>query len=938
MLNCRSNSSLQHGEPDVLPLCNNDVEVSEVTCQKSNRKVSKNVTAVQHTQSLQPEVIPAVRDAEQDKNLVKRSSRLSRKRQMKPNATVTVSTEVATCPEQQSLQAPTAGETLHDDTGNESQARPARRSLRRQQKEMKKRKTEESTDPKSQVDSQKHDGDQKAKGKVVHKSVSEAPRDADGQSEPKSLHGSLTRRGQLNKQTDRSSSREHRQKPESCGSQQDLPSAHKVATHSAATNTCDTDEMLLDKEQPQRQLRCRGERKKQTEKSANQNAKMIVSQNLDSCHSLSSFQVNEAMVRPSEASCDPGMQLGPKSPQRSLRIHEQVKKQTKKSLNTAHQLKPSDVCSSQQMSSKHEVVTRRSAIKTSDADKQANGAHKSVSEADKQSKPKSRQRSLSAFVQLKKLTERSQNRECEGEPDVSSSQQDMFVDVPPLQQEDREICISDNRGLSAAISSQSEELLSNGAAECCASQSETLPKQSQAATEISANSPCSSAVIHEQEQSTVSNAVFDTDDSIQDACTVRPINVKISKGSVNLDDVHSQTVASRALGPKSSVPRCADISAGVVPTGRTEMSDASGMGFVCASTMMREANSDSPCSAEGRIRIEKVMSEAVQLDLQDEQLDEDVKNRAGTGKTSNQREAASRSKRKVSETMTTVRLTENLQPEVIAAVRDAERDQNLAKWKSRKSGRVLSSIDNLPYSRRLQTGSYGHATSTTLVERTYDSEDPVADDDSAASVAPDLSRRQKCSVTAVDHEFAGAAAVGRRRKGHSALVIFDRGSQEENNEMPSSMVEILSQAQCVGEIVQEDESAVMMDDSECSQQLHRHQKCSVVASEYTDSAESKPPATISWCRQSVDTVRAETKPSPRPADDDPDSTTSTGHGLRDTDDDCSVADEMDPADDARENDVGSAGQQRTKISEPLLPMVAYTDPHDIQNNKSQPTE
>lgn len=724
-------------------------------------------------------------------NPVRKSSRLRRQRRVKANATATVP-EVETYSEPQLPQAD-AG-TLHDNVDKELQPEPARRSLKtcgQQKKQM--RNTEESVNQKSKGDSPKQD---------------------------------------------------------SCINL--MSSQHEFVTRRSATKTNNTDEKLLEPKQTGRKLRPLKQQKKLREKSLNQKAK-VCTPKLDLCLSLSSFHASEAHRSDLEASLVGDKHLEPKPTQRSLRTRGQLKKQVEKSVDTKRQRKPDKSSPQQEVSQMslqqapetHEPWTAndRTNLQTAFVNSEpfsytGNGNPEEVFQEhtdknvagqlpEEKHSTESRSCSISSDYSVSNMAHVSYESDA-ASPTVQSIQNTVGDRVEDVG------CCQKN---SPAISSQSEELIGSSHVESCIFQNEILPSHSLAATQGSAvdNSQCSAVVVNDQEQSTAAamDSVQDVD-SVQDMEEVKHASMKVPEGVYNPADVNGETAISRPGKQKSSVPQCFGLSCGVMTFGHTVMSCPSNVDY-CPKTMETHAT-------EAKQRVDRVMASVAvcEVNNEDEKRDGDV------------------------DSLNSCPCTDLDVHTDVTCYEVAS--QNSSVIASQEFSHSLPPVDSLhdgqSYSSKglVHTVSSGTGTTrvrgisckaSTLNERTYKGEDPMADDSESQQVASQQTHRQKCSVAA--SEFATCFLS----RGYSQSVssvhqmhqeVLDHAPavhhiSPEVNEIPSTLPQMHSQmafsndaqkrVACASrEGLTTDHREYSPAQTTASQQQHRRQKCSIVAFEY----------------------------------------------------------------------------------------------------------
>ena len=307
----------QHGSVNQTASISNDLVYQKfaVCSMQSKTKASEATTIVEHDQSLQPLVAVTVDDRDRDQYATRRSSRLSRRKQVEASTAASV-LEVETNAESLLMQTMTVVKHEHilqplvavavDDRERHQYAtRSSSRLSHRKQVEVN---TAASV---SEVENNDESQLMQADTETSH-SVDKELASKPGQ------RSRRTRRLQKMLIT------------------QAEKSADEDRTHTSATEKSPIGEKLMEPKLKQRKLR----QKKQTEKSVSQKANAFIPKP-DTNLNLSSFQqAVEAQLSAFEVPQDEDKQLKPKSTQRSLRARRQLKKPTEKSVDTQLRIKP----------------------------------------------------------------------------------------------------------------------------------------------------------------------------------------------------------------------------------------------------------------------------------------------------------------------------------------------------------------------------------------------------------------------------------------------------------------------------------------------------------------------------------------------------------------------------------------------------------------------
>ena len=307
----------QHGSVNQTASISNDLVYQKfaVCSMQSKTKASEATTIVEHDQSLQPLVAVTVDDRDRDQYATRRSSRLSRRKQVEASTAASV-LEVETNAESLLMQTMTVVKHEHilqplvavavDDRERHQYAtRSSSRLSHRKQVEVN---TAASV---SEVETNDESQLMQADTETSH-SVDKELASKPGQ------RSRRTRRLQKMLIT------------------QAEKSADEDRTHTSATEKSPIGEKLMEPKLKQRKLR----QKKQTEKSVSQKANAFIPKP-DTNLNLSSFQqAVEAQLSAFEVPQDEDKQLKPKSTQRSLRARRQLKKPTEKSVDTQLRIKP----------------------------------------------------------------------------------------------------------------------------------------------------------------------------------------------------------------------------------------------------------------------------------------------------------------------------------------------------------------------------------------------------------------------------------------------------------------------------------------------------------------------------------------------------------------------------------------------------------------------
>jgi len=579
-------------------------------------------------------------------------------------------------------------------------------------------------------------------------------------------------------------------------------------------------EKHLETKLAQRNLRTREQQKKQGEKSLNQTAK-VGNAKPDTCLSFSSFQ--QAVV--TEAAQDEDKQLKAKLMQRSSRRRGQLKKPTLESLDTKCSMKPHttspelSVCTTiplfQQTDETNEPVTfdNMTGSQTTDINIELftnteNGNSESVS-------PEETEKSTGQLPLLDRLTGSGSNSVEADFPvqsvcNVPYENDAASLTVQPTVGHSAEGVMSNPKLSSSVVSCCPEEIIISTLAEVCSSQNEILCRQLVVATEANAadNALYSTGVISDQEQNidTAVGYVFsDTAATGLDIVTVKRATEKIPCNTVSPDVISSsfqsdsQTAANRPRKQRSSASRSSDFLPGVMTTGHAETSHVSNAGFFCAETMVTEPMICSTHITEAEQRLSKVMAFiAIGLNNEDEhraELNEDA------GNLNNYTCANSDIHEDVNHN-------------------NAVACQNFPEISSEKFAHIFPPVDSLLCKGPLHT-----------------SEDANEMEDSESRlVASQQLHRKKCS-SAASHQTGSSLSQSLYSVLQTQQPVVNKDpeavdySNPEVNEIPSSLLPTNSQKQAACK-----DPVEVFSQLPASSQHHCQKKCSVVDSEYNESA------------------------------------------------------------------------------------------------------